>query len=134
MNSPRTDKASIQTSARERSVRPPFLVHLLFHPNSTEARDLATGFHRALNHDARLPGLRIPTVLLREDGTGLPPLVHTLDEADRSVVVVFADSHMVVEAPVPPGRQSWPEFVANLAQQCKDGGHCFLPVQVSEDA
>jgi hypothetical protein len=41
---------------------------------------------------------------------------------------------MVVEEPLAAGRQSWAEFVAGLARQCEQGRHCFLPLQLSEDA
>lgn len=43
----------------------PLLVHLVFHPASGEARKLALAIYRALNNDPNLPGLRVPTVLLR---------------------------------------------------------------------
>ena len=50
----------------------PLLIHLMFHPASAQARALATKLHAALNNDPALPGLRVPTVLLAEDGTNLP--------------------------------------------------------------
>ncbi|MBI3273107.1 MAG: TIR domain-containing protein [Planctomycetes bacterium] len=113
----------------------PLLVHLVFHPDSTDARELAVAIHRALHDDPALPGLRVPTVVLPEDGTGLPPARHDLDEAEHSLVVVFADSDMVLEpAEVPPGRQAWPAFVGDLAERCRDGRHQFLPIQLSESA
>jgi len=87
--------------------RTPLLVHLFFHPESSPARDLALHLFRALNDDAAVPGLRLPTVFGAEDGTGFPPVQHDLDEAERSVVVVLADDNMVVEPTVAPGRQTW---------------------------
>jgi hypothetical protein len=115
-------------------VRAPLLLHLIFHPRSSDARSLARAFYRALNNDPVLPGLRIPTVLAVEDGAGLPPLRHDLDEAEHSVAVIFADDYMVLEQPVPAGRTSWPQFVADLWKQCGSGQHRLLPVQLSEAA
>lgn len=113
---------------------PPLLLHLVFHPASVEARDLARALHRALNNDSALPGLAIPTCILAEDGSGFPPLDHSLDQAEHSVVIVLADDEMVIEETIPAGRVSWPDFAANLAEKCADGRHRFLPVQLSESA
>ena len=63
----------------------PFLLHLIFHPGSPQARNIARTFHLALNGDAALPNLAVPTRLLPEDGTELPPEEYDLDEAERSV-------------------------------------------------
>lgn len=110
----------------------PLLIHLVFHPRSDEARALAKAFHQALNSDLLLPGLRVPTVMLEEDGTGLPPVRHNLGEAEHSIVIVFADDHMVVGDTAQAGRSSWPDFVSNLAEQCRgDSKYRFLPVQLS---
>lgn len=113
---------------------PPLLIHLIFHPASREARDLAHTLHRALNSDSALPGLAVPTRILVEDSTKLPRLDHSLDEAEHSVAVVLADDEMVIEENIPAGRLSWPAFVAALADKCADGRHRFLPVQLSESA
>lgn len=112
---------------------PPLLLHLVFHPNSAQARELAASLHRALHSDPLLPGLRVPTVMLREEASRLPPAVHDLDEAQHSVVIVLADDHMLV-GPTQAGRLSWPEFVLNLANQCAGPRHRFLPVQLSKNA
>ena len=50
----------------------PLLVHLLFHPEFTPARDMAAHLYQALNGDPSVPGLRIPTVYAAENGTGAP--------------------------------------------------------------
>src|SRR5882757_8692095 len=112
----------------------PLLIHLMFHPASAEAREFATTLHRGLNHDPAQPSLRIPTVLLAEDGTNLPPAHHDLDQAESSVAVLLADDCMVAEDAQIEGRLSWGEFAAELAQRCADGRHRFLPVQLSEAA
>jgi hypothetical protein len=112
----------------------PLLVHLIFHPASSDARQLAVDLHRALNDDPALPGLRVPTVILAEDGTNLPPPTHDLNEAEHSVVVALIDDAMVVEQVVPADRRSWADFVADLADRCQKDGHRFVPVQLSEAA
>jgi hypothetical protein len=113
---------------------PPLLVHLIFHPASEAARNLALMLHRALNADTVLPGLAVPTVLLTEDGSNLPPIKHDLDQAENSVAVVLADDEMVVEEAIPLRRVSWAAFVSGIAKQCETGRHRFLPVQLSESA
>ncbi len=116
-------------------MRAPFLVHLVFHPDSKEARGLAAELHRALNDDPALPGLRVPTVIAVEDGTSLPPAKHDLDEAERTVVVLLADDEMVVEpAVLPTGRKTWAQFVGDLSQACQGPQRRFIPVQLSEYA
>lgn len=113
----------------------PLLIHLVFHPRSDEARALAKAFHQALNSDPLLPGLRVPTVMLEEDGTGLPPVHHDLGEAEHSIAIVFSDDHMVTGGAAQEGRSSWPAFVCSLAEQCQGGTkHRFLPVQLSQHA
>ena len=112
----------------------PLLVHLVFHPASALARELAMSIHKALNDDPSLPGLRIPTRFACEDGSGFPPLELDLDEAERSVVVVLADDKMVVEpAKLAAGRQLWSECVAKLYDQCQDSTHRLIPIQLSEN-
>jgi hypothetical protein len=115
----------------------PLLVHIIFHPRSAVTREAAIHLHRALNDDPAVPGLRIPTVFAAEDGTGLPPASHDLDEAERSVVVVLADDYMNVEEDVPAGRQNWSAFVGDLWEKCQESEksrHRFLPVQFTDHA
>ena len=111
----------------------PLLVHLIFHPQSDSARELAMTVYQSLNDDSALPGLRIPTVFACEDGTEFPPVQINLAEAERSVFVVLIDDKMVIEpATVPTGRKIWSEFVGDLHAEVKDGKHRFIPVQLSE--
>lgn len=115
-------------------MRTPLLVHLLFHPASSSARRLAEYLHRALNDDAVVTGLRVPTVFAAEDGTGLPPVEHDLEEAERSVVVVLADDEMAAEPIVEVSRKKWPEFIGDLWSRCQTSAHRFIPIQLSENA
>jgi hypothetical protein len=112
----------------------PLLVHLVFHPASDGARALALVLHAALNDDAVLPGLRVPTVIVPEDGTCLPPVAYPLDEAERHVFVVLVDDDMVIESLVPSSRRSWADFVVSLQDACSAPGRRFIPVQLTESA
>lgn len=115
---------------------PPLLIHLVFHPDATFARSIAQAFHRALNADSALPNLTVPTRLLPEDGSSWPPVNYDLDEADRSVIIVLADDAMAADptSAIPPGRQSWGEFIATLKTRCDGRRHRFLPVQLTTGA
>ena len=112
---------------------PPLLVHLIFHPDSVQARRLAVALHRSFNCDPLLPGLRVPTVMLSEDGSGLPPVSHDLDEAQHSIAIVLSDDFMLVSGSQ-EGRVSWPDFVLNISKLCSGAKHRFLPVQLSKNA
>jgi len=113
----------------------PLLVHLIFHPASDDARKLALSLHDALNDDPAIPGLRVPTVLAIEDGSGLPPTDYPLDEAERNVVVLLADDRMAIETTrLPSGRRTWPDFAGWLGARCGDGGGRLIPFQLTPDA
>jgi hypothetical protein len=113
----------------------PVLIHLLFHPALNPARMMASEIHRALNDDPALPGLRVPTVLAEEDGTGLPPLRHNLGEADRCVIVPLIDDKMVIRPQnLPQGRMFWSQFVGGLREKCERPSRRFIPVQLSKNA
>lgn len=112
---------------------PPLLVHLIFHPGSVQAREIAVALHRSFNSDPLLPGLRLPTVMLSEDGSGLPSVSHDLDEAQHSIIIVLADDFMLISESQ-EGRICWPEFVLSLSKQCTGPRHRFLPVQLTRNA
>ena len=111
-----------------------FLVRWIFHPASETARNLARQLHATLNDDPVLPGLRVATVALPEDGSGFPP--SAVDQlAEHEVFVVLADDKMSSEPDtIPSGRRSWADFVVSLAESCGDGRHRFLPIQMTEAA
>lgn len=111
----------------------PLLIHFVFHPDSDQARGIAVALHRSFNSDPLLPGLRVPTVMLKEDGSGLPPSIHDLDEGLHSIVIVLADDYMVASNSQ-DGRVSWSDFVLSLANQCSGFKHRFLPVQLTKSA
>jgi hypothetical protein len=111
--------------------KPPLLVHIIFHPASSEARDLARTVHKALNADAAVPGLRVPTVFCPTDGTS-PPAQYDLDQAERSFVVVLADAHVVDRDS--EHERKWSTFIGDLWQSCQGSPHRFFPVQLHRAA
>ncbi len=115
-------------------MKTPLLVHLVFHPRSVAARALAAEIQAALFDDPATPGLAIPSVITAEDGSGLPPLHHSLDEAEHSAVVLLTDEWLAVEDDVPAGRIGWPQHAANLARACDDRRHRFIPIQLEQHA
>lgn len=67
--------------------KPPLLVHLLLHPESEPARELARHIHRQLNEDVVVPGLRVPTAFCPVGDGSRPPADCRSDLADRSFMV-----------------------------------------------
>jgi hypothetical protein len=102
----------------------PLLLHLMFHPASETARQRARELHKALNADSSLPNLSIPTRILTEDGSGLPPREYSFNEAEHNVAIVFADDQMALERDIPRigalGPTSW--WISPSAARMRDGG------------
>ncbi|MEJ1379019.1 MAG: TIR domain-containing protein [Candidatus Sedimenticola sp. (ex Thyasira tokunagai)] len=109
----------------------PLIVHIVFHPESTKASQLARVIHQSLNADPALPGLRIPTRFCPTDGIS-PPSDYELNEAERNLFVVLADAHIVDRDSEQP--RKWCQFIGNLWEQCQGSPHRFLPVQLDEAA
>jgi hypothetical protein len=107
----------------------PLLVHLVFHADSVEARELAVAVHRSLNDDPLVPGLDIPTTFCNVS-THSPPADQELDRAERSFVVVLADDYLVAGE----NAKHWHAFVETLWQECENGPHRFVPIQLSKSA
>lgn len=86
----RSKRAKKLEPMREASTmtRLPLLVQFEYHTAAKEAADLA-GLHRALNDDPAVPGLRIPTLFLPNDGTDRVPEPRLAVEAERVLVVVL---------------------------------------------
>jgi hypothetical protein len=116
----------------------PLLVHLVFHPRSDSARELALGLHRELDDDPVIPGLRVPIVYAPDDGGGHPPSPSALgfEEAERNFVVLIADDMMVLELEEPPpGRTTWAAFAGDLFASIHGRPkYSLLPVQASTAA
>lgn len=107
--------------------RQPLLVHLLFHPESASARELARKIHHHLNGDVMVPGLRVPTAFCEAVEGTQPPAEFRFGHAERDAVVVLADDHLTVS-------HEWCRFVADVAEACEEPGARFLPFQLSEHA
>ncbi len=105
----------------------PLLVHLVFHPESGESRQLARHIHQQLNDDVVVPGLRVPTVFCPYPQTKTPPSTLRLDLAEHSFVVVLADDRMSID-------DDWCSFAANVWVSCQDSPHRFVPFQLSKNA
>lgn len=105
----------------------PLLVHLLFHPESAPARELARTIHQQLNEDAILPGLRVPTVFCPVADGSRPPARCRLDQAQRSFVVPLADNRLSID-------DDWCRFVANVWESCQGSPHRCVPVQLEKHA
>ncbi len=107
----------------------PLLVHLVFHPESADARALAVAIHKSLNHDAFVPGLDLPTTFCNISASS-PPTDQGLDRAERSFVVVLADDYLVAGS----NSRGWHEFVGGLWKACQNNAHRFVPIQLSKNA
>jgi hypothetical protein len=105
----------------------PLLVHIIFHPESTAARDLARHIHIQLNGDLIVPGLRVPTVFSPAGEGNRPPTAYRLDFAERNFVVVLADDRLSID-------DAWCRFAADLWQSCLGSPTRFVPIQLSENA
>ncbi len=112
--------------------KPPLLVHIIFHPASDDARELARTIHKRLNADPAVPGLRVPTVFCPNDGA-MPPATYDLDGAERSFVVILADCHVVADGHSGHER-TWPSFIGDLWEACEESPHRFFPVQLDDTA
>src|SRR4051794_29638019 len=112
----------------------PLLVQFIYHPHSAEAAAFADRLHSALNDDPAVPGLRIPTCFVPDDGSVTPPAPVLPGEAERVVVVLLADDHLAANARRPTAGGTWADYIVGLRALCDDGSdsHRFVPVQLSE--
>jgi hypothetical protein len=107
--------------------KPPLLVHLLFHPLSASARELARHIHHQLNDDVIVPGLRVPTTFCSYSGAGLPPELEHFPFAERSFLAVLGDDRLNID-------DEWCRFVADVSDRCEGTRHRFVPIQLDRDA
>jgi hypothetical protein len=106
----------------------PLLVHLLFHPESVSARELARYIHRQLNGDLMVPGLRVPTVFCPTRDDGAPCARLRFNFAERNFVVVLADDPLSID-------ESWCGFCADAWASCQNNAFArCVPFQLSENA
>jgi hypothetical protein len=105
----------------------PILVHLVFHPQSAPARELARYIHRQLNDDVVVPGLRVPTIFCPLGEGNSPPDALRLGSAEHSFVVVLADDELAAD-------DDWCRFVADTWLACQNSPHRCVPMQLSSAA
>lgn len=110
-----------------KQVKPPLLVHLIFHPESITARQLAEIIHLELNKDLNVPGLRVPTIFCAEEGNSIPPKNLPLNRAENNLLVLLADTDMNAD-------DKWCTFVADLWNVCQGTTNRCVPIQLSTDA
>ena len=106
----------------------PLLVHLVFHPESPSARELAQHIHRQLNSDIIVPGLRVPTVFCPTRDNCTPPARLRFDFAERNFVVLLADDRLSIH-------EGWCGFCAEAWVSCQNNAFArCVPFQLSENA
>ena len=106
----------------------PLLVHLVFHPESTSAWELAQHVHRQLNSDIIVPGLRVPTVFCPACVGCTPPARLRFDFAERNFVVLLADDRLSID-------EAWCDFLAEAWASCQNNAFArCVPFQLSENA
>ena len=105
----------------------PLLVHLVFHPESDSARELARHIHRQFNGDGMVPGLSVPTVFCEVLERNRPASGCRFGHAERDVVIVLADDRLSID-------DDWSRFVGNVCESCKEPVARFLPVQLTSNA
>jgi hypothetical protein len=106
----------------------PLLVHLLFHPESVSARELARQIHRQLNSDLIVPGLCVPTVFCPTGDGRSPPALLRFEFAERNFVVLLADDALSID-------DAWCGFCAEAWANCQDNSFArCVPLQLSENA
>jgi hypothetical protein len=105
--------------------RQPLLVHLIFHPESVAARELARHIHRQVNSDLIVPGLRMPTVFCPTSAGGGPCARLRFDFAERNFVVVLADDRLSID-------EAWCGFCAEAWESCQSSNGRCVPFQLTE--
>jgi len=117
---------------------PPLHLHILAHPQSKPANELATALMRRFVEPPANGGLRIPVFLTPKRGDDLPPRLDgveglDLNAAQHTIVVVLADERMVRTVAGGTG-DAWAEFVqdAITATPLNSSPHHILPVALDE--
>jgi SLOG cluster2/TIR domain len=113
----------------------PVLVQFEYHPASETAAATAEYLHDTLNDDPSVPGLRVPTCFVAENGSMAPPAAQLADEAERVVVVLLADDHLAANArKTTKSGVTWADYVVQLREHCRSSPiHRFMPVQLTEN-
>lgn len=105
----------------------PLLVHIIFHPASSDARQLARHIHAQLNEDPIVPGLRVPTVFCPLSDPAAPPVSLRFDFAERNFVILLADDDLNID-------EAWCTFCGDAWAACAATSARCLPIQLSPNA
>lgn len=118
---------------------PPLHLHLLAHPQSAEANQLAAALMRRFVEPPASGGLRIPVFFTPDRGDDLPPALDTedglkLDAARHTLVVVLADERMMRTVPTGTGA-AWKAFVQHALARAPLAAspHHVLPVALEKE-
>lgn len=121
------------------SMPAPLHLHILTHPRSAEANDLADALMRRFVEPPASGGLRIPVFFAPDHGDGLPPAWDTdegicLDAARHTILIVLGDARMVRTIPSGTG-DAWIAFVreALVRTPLNAGPHHTLPVALDPE-
>lgn len=123
---------------RSTGAAPPLRILVLFHPNSTQAQELARIIYRRFMVLGGGPGLRIPVQFGAEQPDGGAPPSPTFNERTPTLVVALIDDCMArralpAEKPVAAG---WANLLHGLITSigATPGLHGILPVAVDSGA
>ena len=120
-----------------RATRFPLLVQIEYYTGSKEADDTAKWLYHKFNDDPAVPGIRIPIFFTPNDGRLEPPEPYIATEADRVVVVLLADDHLVANSRnVSKMGTTWADYAVRLRQICEASSETctFVPVQLTKNA
>jgi hypothetical protein len=117
---------------------PPFHIHLLAHPKSIKAGELARALMRRFMAPPASGGLRLPVFFTRDLGDDLPPMLDSanglnLDAASHTIVVVLADERMLRTIPEGTGN-AWIAFVRKAIERVPldSSPHHILPIALDQ--
>lgn len=113
----------------------PLIVQFEYYPDSNPAAAIAEYIHFILNDDPAVPGLRIPTSFIPDDGSLDPPEPRISSEADRVLVVLIADDHLAVNARrTGTNGMTWADYAVRLRQQSESSPlYRFMPIQLTQN-
>jgi hypothetical protein len=125
------DVLSIEGSAM--SKRPPLHIHLLAHPKSKAANELASQLMHRFVEPPASGGLRIPVFFTPDRGDDKPPALGAdgldVDAAQHTIVVILADKTMMRTAGAGTG-DAWRAFMRKVVQltPLNKSAHHVVPV------
>ncbi len=120
-------------------IRPPLHIHLLAHPKSVEARELASKLMSRFVEPPACGGLRVPVFFTPDRGDDLPPTLSSedglnLEAAQHTLVVILADARMLRTVQSGTG-QAWQDFVSEVRESTPLdlSPHHLLPVALDTE-